>query len=166
MLSEQRRRHPPQVLQRQYNREQHMREQRRRHPPQLLRRLRRWWRARHQACETVASRAAKDAKRAATRGDLAAAAACSERALFTALEGATGLRARAILREQLPDKLTQAGLPAELAAATVSLLETLDAVRFTGAVGQPAGKLANRAAQLVAKLGRLRGTGRGGQGGT
>ena len=45
-------------------------------------------------------------------------------------------------------------------------LETLDTVRFTGVVAQPAGEIAVQATQLVAKLGRLRGIGRGGQGGT
>jgi hypothetical protein len=82
--------------------------------------------------ESFETRVADALRTAGTATDAAAAASCVERASFLALEKATGLRARAFLREELPGRLAGAGLPAELVAEFIALLDDLDSLRFTG----------------------------------
>ena len=123
----------------------------------LGRSLRRRWRERQQAHQAVAARALRQAGEAARGGDVGSTASLVERALFTALEGAVGLRARAVLREELGARLQAAGLPEELTQQAVALLEDADAVRFTG--DEPAlsaAELVRRAVELVDRLGRIR----------
>jgi hypothetical protein len=123
----------------------------------LGRSLRRRWRERQQAHQAVAARALRQAEEAARSGDVGATASQVERALFTALEGAVGLRGRAVLREELAARLQATGLPEELAHQAVSLLEDADAVRFTGEESTlSAGELVRRAEELVERLGRMR----------
>jgi hypothetical protein len=68
-------------------------------------------------------------------GDAPAAASALERALVMAIESATAIRARGIVRDELAPQLTQAGVSPAEAAATVEILDACDAVRFTG--GEP-----------------------------
>ncbi len=123
----------------------------------LGRSLRRRWRERQLAHQAVAVRALRQAGEAARNGDVGSTASQVERALFTALEGAVGLRARAVLREELTARLQSSGLSEELAHQAVALLEDADAVRFTG--DEPklsASELVRRAEALVERLGRIR----------
>lgn len=82
--------------------------------------------------------------------DLSGATASLERAVFLAIEDATGLKARGVLRNQLADQLEGAGLDVTLARDLVQLLEALEAWRFTrqGEVGQ----LLDTASKLVSQL--------------
>jgi hypothetical protein len=79
-----------------------------------------------------------------------------ERAIFLAIEDATGLKARGVLRDQLADELRGEGVDVTLARDLVQLLEALEAWRFTrqGDVGP----LLDTAAKLV---GQLRASARG-----
>ena len=66
------------------------------------------------------------------------------------------MRARAVLREELPGQLSQSGIPDELVTELTALLEALDAVRFTGQSGaHAAGELTSRAAKVVRQLATL-----------
>lgn len=66
-----------------------------------------------------------------SRGEQDAALATLERALFLALENATGVKARAVLRDQLGSTLHRAGLTETLAAQVGPLLTDIEAARFT-----------------------------------
>lgn len=93
------------------------------------------------------------ARKLHTAHDSSGATASLERAVFLAIEDATGLKARGVLRSQLADQLQHAGLDVTLARELVQLLEALEAWRFTrqGDVGQ----LLDTAGKL---LGQLRGS--------
>ena len=69
----------------------------------------------------------------ATRsGDATASAGAAERALCLAIEKATGLKARGILKTELATALTAAAVPGELAERAASLLGRCDELRFAG----------------------------------
>jgi hypothetical protein len=80
-----------------------------------------------------------------------------ERALYESLEEATGLKARALLRSELPRRLEEAGAPPEVARELVELLHECDLLRFasTEAALDPRG-LVERASELVLKIARNR----------
>ena len=70
-------------------------------------------------------------------------------------EGATGLRARAVLKSELSSRLAAHGMGASLAAEIVTLLERCDDLRFTGSSGsQSSEDLVEGAASIVRSLGR------------
>jgi hypothetical protein len=122
----------------------------------LLSALRGRLRSRRAAPATIAAQALAESRQAAAAGDVATAASQAERALFTAVEGAVGLRARAVLREELSVRLTDAGIGRELAERITALLEAFDGVRFTGQSAEHAASdLVARAAELVSELGAL-----------
>jgi hypothetical protein len=66
-------------------------------------------------------------------GDTAATAGAAERALFLAIEKATGLKGRAVLKTQLASTLVNAAVPRDVAEQTAVLLARCDELRFTGA---------------------------------
>jgi hypothetical protein len=70
-----------------------------------------------------------------TDGDAPGAASALEKALVMAIEAATGLRARGIVRDGLAVSLEVAGLDRPQAESIVEILNACDAVRFTG--GEP-----------------------------
>ncbi len=86
---------------------------------------------RRDASSTLANAALAKARVALKSGDAASAAGELERALLHGIEGATGVRARGVLRADLPSTLSASG--AESAEPICQLLDELDAVRFTGA---------------------------------
>jgi hypothetical protein len=67
-----------------------------------------------------------------SHGDAAGAASALERSLHMAIEAATNLRARGIIRNQLLQSLTTAGLTQSEAEQAVVSFDACDAVRFTG----------------------------------
>jgi hypothetical protein len=108
-----------------------------------------------QAAETLASQSLRDAREAASRHDGPGAAGSVERALFLAIDAATGPRARAVLKERLQGELELAGLPSELSLETASLLSACDELRFL-AVSEPnAEPLVERASSLLPRLTKL-----------
>lgn len=109
-------------------------------------------RARREAHGTLAGQALSDARDAASAGDVARTASAAERAVFTAIEGTSGLKARGVLRDELPGQLRAAGIREELCDSIASLLEECDAVRFTGSSGGSPAELADRAQDLVKQL--------------
>jgi hypothetical protein len=122
----------------------------------LARAARRRWRARQSAHQTRAARALGQARQSAAAGDVAATASAAERALLISIEGAVGLKARAVLRDELPSRLEGAGLGGPLSEQIVRLLQAFDAVRFTGAAGGlSATELLGRTRELVARLRRF-----------
>ena len=66
-------------------------------------------------------------------GDTAASAGAAERALFLAIEKATGLKGRGVLKAQLANTLVSAAVPRAVAEQTAALLGRCDELRFTGA---------------------------------
>jgi hypothetical protein len=88
--------------------------------------------------------ALRDAKTLA-KSDSGAAVTALERAVFLGIELKMGLKARAILKTELAQSLTERGLPAERAQALARILEDADALRFVGdASGIDAKELAQR----------------------
>jgi len=69
----------------------------------------------------------------ARAGDTAGSAGAAERALFLAIEKATGLKGRGVLKAQLADVLANAAVPRDVADQTAALLGRCDELRFTGA---------------------------------
>jgi len=91
---------------------------------------------------------------AATRaGDATAGAGCAERVLFLAIERATGLKARGVLKTDLPRALIGRDVPAELAEQAARLLSRCDELRFAGEALDLAG-LAAEVREVSNKLGQ------------
>jgi hypothetical protein len=84
--------------------------------------------------ERPSERAIKELDRArdARTKDAALAAGSSERAVLLAIEGATGLKARGVLRSDLAAELRQRGVSEGLAAEIVALFDRCEDVRFSG----------------------------------
>jgi hypothetical protein len=102
--------------------------------------------------------ALRAADEAAARDEVATTASAVERALFLGIEACTGLRARALLREDLVRALTKAGLSEDLRARTLSLLDACESARFTGKSGdRRPPELAKQARDCVSELLRTRG---------
>jgi hypothetical protein len=100
-----------------------------------------------------ASQALAEATEAEARGDRKAAASAVERAVVHAVEGSTGVKLRALLREEIEPSLATAGLDAATAAEVTGLLRACDAWRFEpDAAGEEPGPVA-RARALVKRLG-------------
>jgi len=119
------------------------------------RRLGTRWREKRESHGSQATRALSDARAALAAGDFGGAASSSEKAVLTAVEGATGLAARAVLKSELGAELGELGLAKELVAEIVELLERCDDLRFTGATSSAsAEKIVASAARLVKALGR------------
>lgn len=117
--------------------------------------------AQRQAAETLASESLRDAQNALRQKDDAAAAGSVERALFLAIEAATGLRARAVLKERLQSELELAGLPPELSLETADVLRACDELRFLAGSQPGAAPLVERAGRLLPQLTKLAGKRRG-----
>lgn len=75
-------------------------------------------------------RALSDAKAAQKAGDSRAAAAAIDRALYLAIEAATGLKARALMLDELPRALESRGTDPDLAARIRELFAEIESARF------------------------------------
>lgn len=96
---------------------------------ELTRRLKKRTERREQSQATHATRALADARRALAAEELGSVASSAERAIYGAIEWATGLRARALLRSDLTQTLERAGLSRELANKSAELLDSSGALR-------------------------------------
>lgn len=94
------------------------------------RRLRRLSRRHEQSRATHATRALGEAREALGSTELRNVAGAIERAIYNAIEHATGLKARAVLRSDLARTLQTAGVPADDAAQAVELLDRSGELRF------------------------------------
>lgn len=101
--------------------------------------------------ELPEERAARELERAAREKaqDPTLAAASAERAVLLAIESATGLRARGVLRAALPAELGTRGVRPELAREIVELLDRCESVRFSGASPEVASQAVDAAGTIV-----------------
>ncbi len=118
-------------------------------------------RRRFSSARTSPQRLAQDSLRAAevaAKGsEIAKTAAAVERALFLAIEAGTGIRARALLKDDLKAALGGAGIEPGTIERTVALLDACEAARFTGkSADLPPKELCARAHGLVGDLSRKR----------
>jgi hypothetical protein len=120
---------------------------------ELAGRLKRRFALRRQSLSTASKRALMEAREGASRGDRAAVAGGVERALYTAIEDKLGLKARAVLRDSLREKLVQAGADGTVSAEIVDILGACDALRFAG--GDDANGVIDRASSAVSRLPRV-----------
>jgi hypothetical protein len=118
----------------------------------LSRRVRHRLARRAESQATHASRALSDARQALGGAELHPVASAAERALYNAVEWATGVKARAVLRSDLGRVLTRAGLPEPLAARVGELLDACGQLRFGGADRAQAGELLAEVEGLVKQL--------------
>jgi hypothetical protein len=88
-------------------------------------------------------------------------AASLDRALYLAIERATGLRARALLLEEVPRALEARNVPADVAAETGQVLTAVEAFRFVPEGGPDVDALVDGAAAVIRRLARLSPGGRG-----
>ena len=107
---------------------------------------------REQSQATHASRALGDAKKALAASELGAVASSSERAIYKAIEWATGLRARAVLRSELERTLERANLPRDVARRSAELLDRCGQLRFGVQEGTDAHALLREVEALVKQL--------------
>lgn len=98
----------------------------------LVRALNRRLAARRGSLATAQDQAFAQLSSAARAKDVAASAGAAERALVIAIERATSLKARGILKAELPAKLAGASIPSELAERAAALLGRCDELRFAG----------------------------------
>ncbi len=107
--------------------------------------------------KTAANRAIADARRAAGERDAGKTASAIERAIFSAIEAATGRKMRAVLKSELASELSNAGLSSEMAEEVVRMLELCDDLRFTGAQDTEASDdLVRRAQELTTAVAKTR----------
>lgn len=79
---------------------------------------------------TLAERALRDADAASKSGDKKALASSLERAIHSAIEQATDLRARGVLLSDLPAELSKRGLPDDLSRRACDVLSACETIRF------------------------------------
>jgi len=111
--------------------------------------------ARRQGAERGIDKALAEAKDAHKRGDRMVVAASLDRALYLAIERATGLRARALLLAEVPHALEERSVPADLATEMGELLRAIEALRFVPEGGPDAGSLVDRAATVIRRFARF-----------
>lgn len=92
------------------------------------------------------------ARELAKAGDSSGALSALERAIFWALEDATGVKARAILQSELHATLVESGMSSAQAMETTEVLREVESYRFGGAQGGLEG-LTRRADKLVSSFG-------------
>jgi hypothetical protein len=98
----------------------------------LARRLRRRMAERRGSLTSALEQALAQLALATQSGEVAAVAGAAERALFLAIERATGLKARGVLKAALADTLTRAEVPRGAAEQAARLLAGCDELRFAG----------------------------------
>jgi hypothetical protein len=109
-------------------------------------------REREQSQATHASRALGDAKKALAASELRDVASSAERAIYNAIEWATGLRVRAVLRSDLERTLEGASLSPDVAQRSAELLDRCGQLRFSDADQARANALVRDVERLVRQL--------------
>jgi hypothetical protein len=118
----------------------------------LGRRVRGRFAQREQSQAVHAGRALGEARQALATSELRSVASSVERAIYNAVEWATGLKLRAMLRSDLERALAATSLGAELAARTVGLLDRAGQLRLGQAEPADASVLIADADVLVKQL--------------
>ena len=96
-----------------------------------LSKLRARWRARNASAAQAFDQAIADAKGAVRAQDPRAAAAAIDRAVYLAIEAATGLKARALLLNELPSALEKRGIDTALGEKLRGILAQAENIRFS-----------------------------------
>jgi hypothetical protein len=121
-----------------------------------VRRLRARFATKRRSAERGIDQALTEARGAAKADNRAGALGPLERALYQAIERVTGLKARALLLDDVPAALEARGVDAELAAEIKNVLASLEGARFVPDVAAPSAHgLFERAESVVRKLGRM-----------
>ncbi|HMI86576.1 MAG TPA: BatD family protein [Polyangiaceae bacterium] len=120
-----------------------------------MKRMRSGIAARRAGAERGIDKALAEARDAKKRGDRMVVAASLDRALYLAIERATGLRARALLLEEVPRALQERHAPAEVATETGQVLAAVEAFRFVPEGAPEVGVLVDQAAAVIRRLARL-----------
>lgn len=117
---------------------------------------RRWLELRRVRRDLPEEKASRELARAehALGTDPLQAAACADRAVVLAIESATGLKSRGVLRSALPAELGARGVRAELSNEIVALLDRCEGLRFSGAAAETAREAVSAAATIVAAFKR------------
>lgn len=126
-----------------------------------MKRMRSELAARRGGAERGIDKALAEARDAKKRGDRMVVAASLDRALYLAIERATGLRARALLLEEVPRALEERHAPSDVAAEVGRVLAAVEAFRFVPDGGPDVGALVDQAAAVIRRLGRLSSGGKG-----
>jgi hypothetical protein len=121
---------------------------------ELAGRLRRRLAARGRSLSAGSRKALLDARTAADRRDNAAVAGAIERAVYLSIEDRLGLKARAVLRADLREKLQKAGAEPAIATELVDVLDACDKLRFSSGDTSDAGSAIHRASKAIARLPR------------
>jgi hypothetical protein len=116
--------------------------------------LREQWKQRQKSPARTADEALAVARAAGKRGDVGAMAGALDRALYAAIERATGIRARGLLLDELPPALVARGIEDDLSRGVRDLLAAVQTARFTPNAGA-ASDLVARTTDTVRKLGRM-----------
>jgi len=113
--------------------------------------------ARRADATSLAQLALQHGEQALLAGEGKKAIANAEKALFHALEGATGLKGRGLLRDELTREMRGVGLDEATVTALIELLKACETARFTGE-GEPgtAADIIGQAKSSLALLTRLR----------
>ncbi len=75
--------------------------------------------------------------------------------MYLAIERATGLKARALMLDEIPAALEQRSVPRDLASEVRELLSSIEATRFTLEAAPKAGELSDKVIGAVRRMGRL-----------
>jgi hypothetical protein len=120
-----------------------------------FRRLRLRLATRHTSPERGIERALADARQASKKDERSIVASSLDRAVYLAIERATGLKARALLLQDIPAALESRQVATELATDVRELLSSIENVRFAVDATPSAAELVARAERTVSRLGRL-----------
>jgi len=94
--------------------------------------LRKSLHARRADAASLGQRALVSAEKALGQGHGKEAIAGAEKALFLAIEGATGIKGRGLLRHELEQKLKESAVAPAIATELTELLQSCETARFTG----------------------------------
>jgi hypothetical protein len=120
-----------------------------------VKRMRAGLAARREGAERGIEKALADAKEARRKSDRMQIAGALDRALYLAIERATGLRARALLLAEVPRALEERAVHADLAVEVGQLLGAIESLRFVPDGGPDPGDLVDRASAAIRRLARV-----------
>lgn len=107
------------------------------------------------ASDKDATSSLKQAQKAAASGEHQQALKWTERALHDAVTQASGVKARGLLRSELPSSLTKAGLDDALTQEVLHLFDALESARY-GGDDKAHGSLARDAEPVIRKLKKVK----------
>jgi hypothetical protein len=113
-------------------------------------------RSRRQNPKRRVLRLLREARDLEKSGQIEQAVARVEKAILSAVDSATGLKARGVLRAELGRELGARGVEPSLGSQVAELLEQCESMRFTNSQQQPTASLVRRAEEIAHGLLRTR----------